>query len=219
MQLPKRRQLATVLVAVCCIPLSLAQTLQYRVVEVGNRVSITVPAHWRVKDASERQNIAASADALIDPSGKASEPMHVSSLSVVSTPEPPQAIIRVSFVAEPGSQAELKQELAGGKERAVAEIASVWREDSKTLAAAMAKQGMRYLGNERFDFQPLGSKTAVVISYRRTSARDGSPYLVTQYHVPMGTDKVLITLSLQESSALLVQPILDRVKNSIVIRR
>jgi hypothetical protein len=219
MQAFTRRQVATILVGFACTPRAIGQTMQYRVIEVGNRVSLTVPGHWRIRDASERQNIAASADALLNPTGRPSEPMHVSSLSVVSAPEPPQAIIRVSFVADTGSQADLQRDLARGRADAIAELATGWKEEAKALAEVLTKQGMRYLGNERFDFQPIGSKMAIVISYRRTSARGGSPFVVTQYHVPMGADKVLVTLSLQESSAAPLGPILERVKNSIVIRR
>jgi len=59
-----------------------AQTVQYRQIGVARRLSITVPAHWHVRDANERLNIAASADAAQDPHGKSAVPMHVSSLSV-----------------------------------------------------------------------------------------------------------------------------------------
>ena len=214
-----RRQFAAALVMLGAFTQTTGQTVQYTTVEVAGRVSITVPAHWRVRDASERQNIAASADALLNPSAKPSEPMHVSSLSVISTPEPPQAIIRVSFPKDLGSQGELQQELARGRDAALRELAAGWQEESKALAELLSKQGMRYLGGERFDFQAIGSKTAMVISYRRTSARGGAPYVVTQYHVPMGQDKVLITLSLQESAASLMGPILERVKSSVLIRK
>lgn len=219
MRNPTRRKTIAALISLAAPCGALSQTVQYTTVDVAGRVSITVPSHWRVRDASERQNIAASADALFNPSGKPSEPVHVSSLSVVSTPDPPQAIIRVSFVSEPGSQAELRSDLARGKAAAIAELSAGWQEEVKALSDVLAKQGMRYLGHERFDFQAFGSKTAILISYKRTSARGGSPFVVTQYHVPMGQDKVLVTLSLQESAASLLGPVLDRVKNSILIRR
>ena len=215
-----RRVLLALLATSCTSGPALSQSLTYKQIDVGgDRVSITVPAHWRIRDTAERQNIAAGADAALNPTGRSAEPMHVSSLSVVSLPEPIQAIIRVSFIEEPGSQADLVREVTANREKVLAAVRASWDAEKQQLADAMVRQGLRYLGQETYRIEGVGSRTAMVTSYKRTSLTGGAPFVVTQYHVPMGKDKVLITFSYQESGAVLFRPILERVKNSIQIRR
>lgn len=214
------QRLAVLLLALCTLPTSAtSKTLTYATIDVGGRLTITVPSHWRVRDTAERQNIVAGADAVLNPTGKSSESMHVSSLSVVSIPEPTRAIIRVSFVKEPGTQAELNREVRANRDKVIAEFKDAWDTEKQQLAEGMARQGVQYLGQEVFRIETIGTRTAFVISYKRTSLRGGAPFVVTQYHVPMGSDKVLVTLSFQESEAAMFRPILERVKNSISIHR
>jgi hypothetical protein len=200
-------------------PNTFAQTLQYTSIDLAGRLSVTVPGHWFVRDAAGRQNVAAAASAFIDPTGKRNEPIHFSSLSVLSSAERPQVIFRISFVDEPGGQTELQQDLARGKAAAIRELAEAWKEESRALAATLERQGGRYLGDERFDFLDIGGKKAMLISYRRASLTGGAPFRVNQYHIPMGSDKILITTSVQESASRLMQPIVDRMLLSVAIRR
>lgn len=44
-----------------------------------------------------------------------------------------------------------------------------------------------------------------------------SPVQVTQYHVPLGNEMVMITLSFRELDAAVYSPILEHVKKSISI--
>lgn len=212
--------LTALLVVFFLLPASVAsQTLGYTTIDVSDRLNITVPSHWRVRSLAERQNIAAGADAALNPTGKSSGPIHVSSLSVVSTPEPIKAIIRVSFLEEAGTQADLIREVSTNSNKVIAEIKAAWEAEKHQLIAAMSKQGVQYLGQEEYRIETIGGQTALVISYKRNSIKGGSPFAVTQYHVPMGRDKVLVTFSFLESEAALFLPILQRVKNSIAIRR
>lgn len=210
-------QLVLLLAIALLPPAAIAQTVQYRHLSVAGRLTITVPSHWHVRDLNERRNIAASADASQDPHGRSAEPMHVSSLSVVSTVEKPQVILRVSFVAEPGSQQDLLLDLRRGKVAAIAELAQSYKQAVPTMEQIAAQQGGKYLGDEHFDFVQLGGKMAMLISYRRASLTGGAPFRVDQFHVPMGGDKILITVSVQESAAALMTPIVERIKNSIAI--
>ena len=196
-----------------------SQTLSYTTIEVGGRLTITVPSHWRVRDTAERQNVAAGADAALNPTGKSSGSMHVSSLSVVSNPEPIRAIIRVSFLQESGTQADLIREVSASRSKVITELKAGWEAEKQQVIEAMSRQGGQYLGQEDYRIETIGARTALVISYKRGSLKGGAPFVVTQYHVPMGSDKVLVTLSFQESEAALFRPILERVKNSIAIRR
>ena len=82
----------------------------------------------------------------------------------------------------------------------------------------MKKQGMQILGEEKVGVDTIGGLTAFTLMYRRTSAVSPSPFTVIQYHVPVGKEKVLITLSYRESDGRLFGLILDRVKRSIMIK-
>lgn len=196
-----------------------AQESQFRRVSVGSRVTIEVPAHWHVRDLDERRNISAAGEVLTEGLGKKNEPHHVSSLSVVSRPEPVGAIIRVSFIPiDDLSQAALNQEIQADRAGVLREIAGVFKEEMDALRKGMEKQGMQILGQERVGIDTIGGLTAFTLMYRRTSAVGPSPFAVTQYHVPVGKEKVLITLSYRESDGRLFGLILDRVKRSATIK-
>lgn len=199
---------------------ALGQSLQYRTLDVAGRMLITVPAHWHVRDLSERLNIATAADAARYSAAEATaETMHVSSLSVVSTSEKPTAILRASVVKEPGTQEELRKFLSRGKKAAIGELAATWKEQVPEMTSTSLRLGGKYLGEERFDYVEIDGKLAMVISYKRASLTGGAPFRVTQYHVPLGVDKLLITLSVQDTSSQLMTPILERVRSSIRILR
>lgn len=196
-----------------------AQESQFRRISVGSRVTIEVPAHWHVRDINERKNISAAGEALTEGVGKKNEPNHVSALSVVSRPEPVGAIIRVSFIPiEDLSQASLRQEIQSDRTGVLRELAGAFKEDMDMGRKAMEKQGMQILGQEKVGIDTIGGLTAFTLTYRRTSAVGPSPFTVTQYHVPVGKEKVLITLSYRESDGRLFGLILDRVKRSVTIK-
>ena len=84
--------------------------------------------------------------------------------------------------------------------------------------AGLAKIGVKEVGRPRFAVEPIGGQTALIISYGRTSTANSAETMrVTQYHVPLGAEKALITLSYIESDAQATAAH-NRVKNSIVIR-
>lgn len=197
----------------------IAQDSQFRRMSVGSRVSIEVPAHWHVRDIDERRNISAAGEVLTEGLGKKNEPNHVSALSVVSRPEPVGAIIRVSFIPiDDLSQASLVREIQSDRAGVLREIGSAFREDIDAMRKGMEKQGMQILGQEKVSIDTIGGLTALTLTYRRTSAIGPSPFTVTQHHVPVGKEKVLITLSYRESDGRLFGLILDRVKRSVTIK-
>jgi hypothetical protein len=51
-----------------------AQTLQYQELDLRGRVKVTIPSHWLIRDAAGRQNIAAAANAVLDPTGSSPSP-------------------------------------------------------------------------------------------------------------------------------------------------
>jgi hypothetical protein len=84
---------------------------------------------------------------------------------------------------------------------------------------SLRRLGTPYLGEERFDVVDIGGKKAMLISYKRAALGGGSPLRVNQYHVPMRSDKMLITASIQDSAAPLMGPIVERILASLVIHR
>jgi hypothetical protein len=129
-------------------------------------------------------------------------------------------MIRVSFIQmePPLSQAEVRQEVQANKQQVLRDLADVWREESPTMWAGLAKIGVKEVGRPHFAVEPIGGQTALIISYGRTStANPAETMRVTQYHVPLGAEKALITLSYIEGDpqATAAQ---NRLKSSIVIR-
>ena len=84
--------------------------------------------------------------------------------------------------------------------------------------AGLAKNGVKEVGRPRFSVEPIGGQTALIISYGRTSTANPEETMrVTQYHVPLGAEKALITLSYIEGDPQATAAH-NRLKSSIVIR-
>jgi hypothetical protein len=197
----------------------IAQESQFRQISVGSRVTVEVPAHWHVRDLDERKNIAAVGEVLTEGLSKKNELNHVSALSVVSKPEPIGAIIRISYIpTDDLSQAALKREIQVDRLGVLREVSGAFKEDMDLLRKGVEKQGIQILGQEKIGIDTIGGLTAFRLVYRRTSNVGSSPFTVTQYHVPVGKEKVLITLSYRESDERLFGLILDRVKRSVTIK-
>ena len=84
--------------------------------------------------------------------------------------------------------------------------------------AGLAKAGVKEVGRPRFAVEPIGGQIALIISYGRTSTGNPTETMrVTQYHIPLGAEKALITLSYIEGDPQATATH-NRLKNSIVIR-
>ena len=98
------------------------------------------------------------------------------------------------------------------------ELADTWREEAPTMWAGLARNGVKEVGRPSFAVELIGGQTALIISYGRTStANPAETMRVTQYHVPLGAEKALITLSYIEGDQQAIAAN-NRLKNSIVIR-
>lgn len=211
----------TILSALCCCLLASvallvsAQSAGHTKLNVKGRVQLEIPSDWTISDAEQRRRIKEFAEKT---TGVTAE--HVASLSVQSYPVPSRVFVRVSFIPMDPSitQADVRQEVQADKQQVLRDLADGWREEAPTMWAAMAKYGMKEVGPPSFAVEPIGGQLALVIRYgRTTSANSAETMRVTQYHVPLGAEKALITLSYIESDQ---QAIADhnRLKNSLVIR-
>lgn len=192
-----------------------AQSAGYTKLNVKGRVQLEVPSDWTISDAEQRKRVKEFAEKV---TGVATE--HVASLSVQSYPAPSRVFVRVSFIPmePPITQADVRQEVQADKQRVLKDLADGWREEAPTMWAGMAKYGMKEVGRASFAVEPLGGQLALIIRYGRTSSVNSAETMrVAQYHVPLGAEKALITLSYIESDPQAIAAH-NRLKSSIVIR-
>ena len=84
--------------------------------------------------------------------------------------------------------------------------------------AGLAKNGVKEVGRPSFAVEPIGGQIALIISYGRTSTGNPTETMrVTQYHVLLGAEKALITLSYIEGDPH-ATAVHNRLKSSIVLR-
>lgn len=197
-----------------------AQESLFRTIDVEGKLKIDVPKHWLVRDINERRNVAASAEASAEAAKVNAQPNDVSALSVISLPEPTGAIIRVVFIKiDELSQEQLKAQIREDKEGVLRDLRDVYREEFLGLRKVLAGQNIRLIGEEKVELDTIGSRIAFKVTYRRTSpVEPGATFSVVQYHVPVGKEKVFVSLSHRDSDRASFGPILDRVKRSIRFR-
>lgn len=192
-----------------------AQTAGYTKLNVKGRVELEIPSDWTISDAEQRKRVKELGEKLV---GVPTQ--HTASLAAQSYPAPSRTMVRVSFIPmePPITQADVRQEVQTSKQQVLRDLADTWREESPTMWAGLAKNGVKEVGRPRFAVEPIGGQTALIISYGRTStANPAETMRVTQYHVPLGAEKALITLSHIESDPQAIASH-NRLKSSIVIR-
>ena len=202
------------LMASVALPVA-AQTAGYTKLNVKGRVQLEVPSDWTISDAEQRRRVKEFSEKA---TGIAID--HVASLSVQSYPAPSRVFVRVSFIPmePPITQADVRQEVQANKQQVLKDLADTWREEAPTMWAGLAKNGVKEVGRASVAVEPLGGQLALIIRYARTStANPAETMRVTQYHVPLGAEKALITLSYIESDPQATAAH-NRLKNSIVIR-
>jgi hypothetical protein len=192
-----------------------AQTGGYAKLSVRGRVQLEIPSDWTISDAEQRTRVKELAEKLVGTTIQ-----HTASLAAQSYPVPSRTMVRVSFIPmEPQiTQSDVQQEVQSNRKQVLRDLADTWREESTAMWAGLAKNGVKEVGVPYFAVEPIGGKLALVISYGRTStANPAETMRVTQYHVPLGVEKALITLSYTEGDPRATAAH-DRLKNSIVIR-
>ncbi|CAG0927486.1 MAG: hypothetical protein F9K21_02185 [Rhodocyclaceae bacterium] len=192
-----------------------AQTTGYTKLNVKGRVQVEVPDNWTINDAEHRKRVKEFGEKLTG-----IQTQHTASLSVQSYPAPSRMFVRVSFIPQnpPISQAEVRQEVQANRQQVLKDLADTWKEESPVMWAGMAKNGIKEVGRASVAVEPLGGQTALVIRYGRTSSVNSSETMkVAQYHVPLGAEKALITLSYIDGDREAMAAH-DRLKNSISIR-
>lgn len=202
------------LVAVTIAP-ALAQSPGYTKLNVKSRVQLEIPDDWTISDAEHRKRIKEFAEKV---TGIPTQ--HTASLSVQSFPAPSRMFVRVSFLKldPPISQADVRKEVQTDRQHVIRDVADMWKEESPVMWAGLAKNGIKEVGRATFAVEALGGQTALVIRYGRTSTVNPAETMrVAQYHIPLGDEKALISLSYidGDKDAMTAH---DRLKTSIIIR-
>jgi hypothetical protein len=192
-----------------------AQVTGFTVLNVKGRVQIEIPNDWMINDAEQRKRVKEFAEKL---SGYTAH--YTASLAAQSYPTPSRTMVRVSFIPmdPPITQADVLQEVRANKQQVLTDLKESWRKESLIMWDGLAKSGIREVGRPRFAIENIGGQTALVISYGRTSvANPAETMRVTQYHVLLGSEKALITLSHIEGDPRATSSH-NRLKSSIIIR-
>lgn len=192
-----------------------AQSAGYTKLNVKGRVQLEIPSDWTISDAEQRKRVKEFGERV---TGIPTQ--HVASLSVQSYPAPSRVFVRVSFIPmdPPLSQADVRQEVQANRQQVLKDLADVWREESPIMWAGLAKNGVKEVGRPSFAVEPLGGQFALIIRYGRTStANPAETVRVTQYHVPLGAEKAVITLSYIDGDQKAMAAH-DRLNSSFVIR-
>lgn len=192
-----------------------AQTTGYTKLNVKGRVQLEVPSDWTISDAEQRKRVKELGEKLVG-----IPTQHTASLAAQSYPTPSRTMVRVSFIPmePPITQADVRQGVQANKQQVLKDLADTWREEAPMMWAGLAKNGVREVGRASVAVEPLGGQLALIIRYARTStANPAETMRVTQYHVPLGAEKALITLSYIEGDPQATAAH-NRLKSSIVIR-
>ena len=203
-----------ILIAVATTPAE-AQSLGYTKLNVKNRVQLEIPDDWTINDAEHRKRVKELGEKV---TGVPTQ--HTASLSVQSFPAPSRMFVRVSFLKlEPSiSQSDVRKEVQADRQQVTRDLADTWKEESPVMWAGFAKNGIKEVGRPTFAVEALGGQTALVIRYGRTSTVNPAETVrVAQYHLPLGDEKALITLSYIDGDKGATAAH-DRLKNSIAIR-
>lgn len=196
-------------------PPALAQSPGYIKLNIKDRVQLEIKDDWIINDAEHRKRVKEFSDKL---TGIASQ--HTASLSVHSFPVPSRVFVRVSFLKldPPISQADVRKEVQADRQQVIRDLAEMWKEESPVMWAALARNGIKEVGRATFGVEAVGGRTALVIRYGRTSSVNSAETMkVAQYHIPLGDEKALITLSYIDGDKDAIAAH-DRLKTSIVIR-
>ncbi|MGH2359076.1 MAG: hypothetical protein ACRDGM_00815 [bacterium] len=198
------------LVLVVLAPASaIAQDSSFQRVQLPHKISLEIPAHWKVLSAETRKNLAAAGEAITGGAGVEVPSGKESLLAVNATPDPPGAMIRVSVISPPEyTQADLAAVTPAELKDAEEKLLNLFK---KIEAAG----GPKILEVQRFRIERLNNHLSLVMPYIRASAQSSSPWQAVQYKIPVSGRLIELTLSNRQSDAIVWKPILERVKRSL----
>lgn len=190
---------------------ALAQTGDYRRLQLNYGISLEVPTHWTILSQSTRSNLQAAGRAMTENAGlEGSSGRKESLLAVNASPAPTGAMIRVSVTRPPDySQADL----ASATQADLRDLANELLMNFKKMEAS---GGPRVIQIQPARIDVYNKYRVLVLPYTRHDKLGPSAWQVTQYKIPLDDRLIEVTLSHRESDAVVWRPILEKVRRSIL---
>jgi hypothetical protein len=190
---------------------ALAQTGDYRRLQLSYGISLEVPTHWTILSQSTRNNLQAAGRAITENAGlEGSNGGKENLLAVNAAPAPTGAMIRVSVTRPPDySQADL----ALATQADLKDLASELLMNFKRMEAS---GGPKIIQIQPARIEVHNKYRVLVLPYTRHDNVGPSAWQVTQYKIPLEDRLIEVTLSHRESDAVVWRPILEKVRRSIL---
>lgn len=176
-----------------------------------NNIYIEIPSHWTVLPNDIRKNIAVAGESMLKNNGITNYENYQKErlLSVHSLPEPNGVVIRVSFMTPAEyTQQDLENMTSQDLHSGAQELLDTFKKMGSSTA-------LKVIEMNDFKVEELNQQKALVISYLREGVNKEPPWQVLQYKIPTSKGIVEATFSYRYSEAILWQPILERVKQSL----
>lgn len=187
-----------------------AQAETFRDVQLGDGISLEIPAHWHELPTEVRKNLQAFSQAVMDQAGmKETKTRKETRLAVNATPEPTGAMIRVSVSTPPGFRPNELAKITPG------ELQEMRKEVDQNLQKSASAGGFTIGQVDPLQIERIDGEQALVIAYTRSSLVDASTWKVRQYKIPRPKFLLEVTLSYRERDGALWIPILEKVKRSL----
>jgi hypothetical protein len=178
--------------------------------ELPEKITIQIPAHWKVLSKDMRKNIRAATEAMAEhsnvPLREATNVLHVN-----ATPDPAGAIVRVTIGPPPSFTA---TELKDANRSDLIELKDIFESQ---MRAIQKSGGPELIESYLPRIESISAIPCIAWSYRRTSAKGHGSWYVTQYKVPTRSMLVELTISYRESDSGIWVPILTKVRQSLSI--
>ncbi len=189
---------------------ALAQDSSFKKIQLSYGISLEIPSHWQVLSLDTRMNLGAASTAMMDNAGiEGPSGQKLNLLAVNATPVPTGSMIRVSVTSPPDyTQADLAAATA-------ADLKDVGTESLRLFRQLEASGGPKIFEMLPVRIEKINGQLALTIPYTRASQFGPSPWLVTQYKIPVNNRLIEVTLSHRQSDAIVWRPILERVKRSV----
>ncbi|MFI3189268.1 hypothetical protein BCS42_14210 [Crenothrix sp. D3] len=188
-----------------------AQDTSFHRVELAYGISLDIPSNWVVLSQDSKKNIAVAGEAMLSNAGiEGSSGQKERLLAVNAQPESNNnATIRVSVTMPPDyTQADIA--IATPKD-----LEAIGFEMQKLFKTIEVSGGIKIIEMQPVHIEKFNNFLSLVMPYVRAGVNDSVPWQVTQYKIPVSNRLIEITFSYKQTDALVLNPILERVKSSV----
>lgn len=182
--------------------------------ELGYGISVKIPSNWTILSQEIAESLTKAAEELVGNS--IGEPVAQDKLTLLAANavDPDGAMVRININKDMAATADFQKLLSFSQPEL--------REFDQTflpfLQKLLSDSGIPVLKMYPSFLAEINGKRAFAHAYRRRGMiNPQSPWTVTLYKIPFKDCFVEVTLSCEESKTTTLQPILDEIKNSIVI--